>query len=148
MGTVDIENIMDEIRSDIVSKGYKSDDVIFSEIPVAVSYNGLIHSMDLEGSVRLLSARSNVQPYRELKSSGILGSVKVFSKKVIRKIMKFYVEPVVYDQNAFNETAAECFKDMLIEHEMMKLKLKKLEADNEDLCKRLAALEPEESTGI
>ena len=65
-------------------------------------------------------------------------------KKVIRKITKFYVEPVVMEQNDFNANAANVISD-LAESDIGKIsgRVETLELANKELMLRLDKLEQE-----
>jgi hypothetical protein len=54
-------------------------------------------------ALRYLNTHYYIQPYKELGGNPL----KVFFKKVIRKLTKFYVEPVVFEQNEFNANTAK-----------------------------------------
>jgi hypothetical protein len=49
-----------------------------------------------------LRAHSEILAYRQLQSNRKLGSVIIFIKKVLRKCLKFYVEPIALDQSDYN----------------------------------------------
>lgn len=57
-----------------------------------------IASEDVQTSLRYINSHHTVQPYKPLGGNPVF----VFVKKVIRKLTKFYVEPVVFEQNEFN----------------------------------------------
>ena len=44
--------------------------------------------------------------------TGIRGSVGRFTKKVTRKLMRWYVEPVIADQRAFNDALLKLVDDL------------------------------------
>ena len=61
--------------------------------------------------------------------------IKVFIKKVIRKLTKFYVEPVVFEQNSFNAAAVNVLN-------VMKSSAESRQEDNSgELMSRLETLE-------
>lgn len=95
---INIEDIMNEIRAEIKEKGLTSDMLSFEEIPVRQAVIATTQENEADIALAYINHHYAVQPYKQLQGSGI----KVFVKKVIRKLVKFYVEPVVFDQNTFN----------------------------------------------
>ena len=128
---IDVEEIMNEIRREIIEKGYKNEDIAFSDVPVPTE--SIIYSNTLEGNIRLLQNMQNVFAYRILKSNSVFGSLKTLIKKVIRKLVKFYVEPIVSDQNKFNELAVHCIMRLYMDMELMQQRIKLLEEENKKL---------------
>lgn len=98
---IDIEKIMDEIRADIKEKGYTADMLDFQDVSIperGFSYN----ESEFENLVNAINATCSVPWYRDLGNGGI----KVFVKKVIRKIMTFLIAPIAEDQMKFNVNVA------------------------------------------
>ena len=71
----------------------------------------------LQQEITYLKQTSYISAYRPLYSCRpIIGSVIVFVKKVIRKLVKFYVEPITFDQsdrNAHMARALELLQEQL-----------------------------------
>lgn len=71
----------------------------------------------LQQEITYLKQTSYVSAYRPLYSCRpIIGSMIVFVKKVIRKLVKFYVEPITFDQsdrNAHMARALELLQEQL-----------------------------------
>lgn len=103
---IDIEKIMEEIRADIRAKGYVNDIPSFETSLVAVNPSGnfSLNTAELNFEIGLMNQTWNVQAYRPVGKG-----IKAFIKKVIRKLTKFYVEPIVKDQDDFN---AHCVRAM------------------------------------
>ena len=105
---VDIEKIMQEIRQEIDENGYDEKLIRFED----VSTVGLsdIESFDMAQFEQVaveLPNQALVQTYWQLTSHRpVIGKLLVFMRKVIRKMVSFYIEPIVEQQNAFNVTAA------------------------------------------
>ena len=126
---IGVEKITSEIRTDIKEKGYRNDDVSFNEATVCSSCGSLIHSNSLVENIMSLHAGKNVEAYRVLKSNGIFGSLAVLVKKVVRKLIKFYVEPIVEDQNGVNVLTTSCLEDLYLDIESLRKKIDQLEED-------------------
>lgn len=133
---INIEEIMAEIRRDIKEKGLIADMLSFEDVPYRSSAQG----GNAEQALEYLRANYYIQPYKELKGN----PVKVFIKKVIRKLVKFYVEPVVFEQDDFNANAVTVLSS-LAEKSSGDLtgRVETLELANKELMTRLDRLERE-----
>lgn len=100
MDNINIEEIMAQIKREIKEKGLTPDMLSFEDVPYkkpeTVTSGASLG--DADKALEYLNSHYTIQPYKELKGNPI----KVFFKKVLRKLMKFYVEPVVFEQNDFN----------------------------------------------
>jgi len=130
---VDIEEIMSEIRREIKEKGYKDEDILFSEIPLYSSAYGLIHSGEFEDNLGFLRANNAIAAYRPLKSNRIVGFLIIFLKKIIRKLTKFYIEPIVTDQNENNRLVTACIQDLYLDIDEIKRSIKQIQYDVDQL---------------
>ena len=130
---INVEEIMEEIRRDIKEKGYQNDDISFSDVPLSGKYLTMDNSNLAAQKIMLLQARYNVFAYRPLASNRSFGALIVFIKKVIRKMIKFYIEPIVSDQNDVNGLVASGLKDLYLDMEAMERRIRQLEEE----CQRL-----------
>jgi len=132
---INIEEIMAEIKRDIKEKGYKNDEISFSDIVPAYTYGAIAHSNILDQNLRVLLTIYNVPAYRHLESNRKIGSLIIFAKKIIRKILKFYIEPIVSDQNYVNKLAATSISDLYLEIKSMQKSIDFMEEEIERLKK-------------
>lgn len=96
---INIEAIMAQIRQNIKEQGLTSDMLSFEDVPFRSATDVSGASLEAaDEAMRYLNAHYYIQPYKNLSGNPI----KVFFKKVIRKFVKFYVEPVVFEQNDVN----------------------------------------------
>lgn len=96
---INIEAIMAQIRQNIKEQGLTSDMLSFEDVPFRSATDVSGASLEAaDEAMRYLNAHYYIQPYKNLSGNPI----KVFFKKVIRKLVKFYVEPVVFEQNDVN----------------------------------------------
>lgn len=97
---INIEEIMQEIRNEIDEAGYTDDMLSFDDVDLDDGNFQFetFSKEDFNKEVYDLNHRWNIQTYRNLGSGGIIG----FIKKIVRKMIRFYVDPVVEDQNQFN----------------------------------------------
>lgn len=135
-GNINIEEIMAEIKRGIKEKGLTADMLSFEDVP----YRGSAQGDNAEQALDYLRANYYIQPYKEFKGN----PVKVFVKKVIRKLVKFYVEPVVLEQDDFNANAVTVLSS-LAEKSSGDLtgRVETLELANKELLSRLDRLERE-----
>ena len=144
-GSINIEEIMTEIKQKIKEQGLTADMLSFEDVPFKKTAQGGSASEALD----YITSHYYIQPYKELKGN----PVKVFIKKVIRKLVKFYVEPVVFEQNDFNANAVTVMKSLsegqaadlsgkvetleLAQKELL-IRLDKLERENKELRAKLS----------
>lgn len=116
---INIEEIMQEIRQEIADKHLTPDMLSFEDVPFAkadaMSGSGL-DSEEARNAMTFLNSHYNVQAYKPLAGN----PVAVFVKKVIRKLTKFYVEPVVNDQNDFNANTVRMLNALTKEVEALR----------------------------
>lgn len=129
-----IEDIMQEIRNEIKEKNLTADMLSFEDVPYkkagsVSSANNSISDEELSSAMVYLNSHYNIQPYKELSGNPLA----VFVKKVIRKLTKFYVEPVVFEQNDFNANVVSALNSMLSREGSS--------ADNDGLAAKIEALE-------
>ena len=144
-GSINIEEIMAEIKQKIKEQGLTADMLSFEDVP----YKKNAQSGSASEALDYISTHYYIQPYKELQGNGI----KVFFKKVLRKLMKFYVEPVVFEQNDFNANAVTVMKSLSesksedmssrvetleLAHKELIIRLDKLERENAELRSRLS----------
>ncbi len=101
MQNINTEEIMKQIRAEIKEKGLDSSMLSFEEIPFAqeVSHaDGSFQLSSLKQSAEYLSIRNQIEPYKPIEGNFLV----VFIKKVIRKLVKFYIMPIMTEQNALN----------------------------------------------
>lgn len=108
---IDIEQIMTEIREEIKAKGFVDDVTTFDEIVVEAE-DGSGFGDDLEQDIAMLITTGDIPWARP-----VLGGIKGFIMKVIRKLVRFFVVPIVLDQNEFNKRTASVISRI---HEQLK----------------------------
>ena len=142
---INIEEIMSEIKRNIKEQGLTSDMLSFEDVP----FNKTAQSGSAPEALDYLTSHYYIQPYKEIQGN----PVKVFVKKVLRKLVTFYVAPIVFEQNDFNANAVTVMKALsdgktedlsnkvetleLAQKELM-IRLDKLERENAELRGRLA----------
>lgn len=109
-GSINIETIMQEIKAEIREKGYTNDLLSFNDIVVDTSTMSVtkFDKIAFNEEIYTVNHSWNVQAYRVLNGSRIA----VFFKKVIRKMVYFFVEPIVLEQNGFNASIVRIMNQM------------------------------------
>lgn len=134
--TIDVKKIMEKIQVDIIEKGYSEDLPDFADeyFLVPPINRGEFEAKELQLELQNLKGLWEVQCHRQLSGDGVVGKMKVFIKRVIRKSVKFYVKPIVEEQNMFNARVAKMF-------DIMNLYIEKAQKENEELKRRIEQLE-------
>jgi len=148
---INIEEIMAQIKREIKEKGLTSDMLSFEDVPyrkpVQVAAETGASLSAANEALDYINAHHYIQPYKPLMGN----PVKVFFKKVIRKLTKFYVEPVVFEQNSFNAAAVNVLNVMKNNAESRQddnagellSRLETLELSQKELRSRIDSLERE-----
>ncbi len=111
MQTINTEEIMNQIRAEIKAKGLDSSMLSFEEIPFAPEVSradSQFQPESLRQSAEYLSIRNQIEPYKPIEGNFLV----VFIKKVIRKLVKFYIMPIMTEQNALNLHTANAVQQM------------------------------------
>lgn len=142
MSELNVEKIMEEIRNEIKVKGYTDDMLSFNDITTE-NFNSNIEKFEqnrFNEELFNLNSIWNVNPNRGIeKKKGIKGKCITLFKKIIRKCIRFYLSPIVFEQNSFNATTVRLFNLMnLYMEENGKLlnEVERLKREQEELkCK-------------
>lgn len=103
---INVSEIMEGIRAEIKEKGYSSEMLSFADVPGDADSRDYSERFDadmLHGNVQYVNANHRVDSYRPLSGNPI----GVFFKKVIRKLVSFYVEPYAAEQSSLNANIAQ-----------------------------------------
>lgn len=145
---INIEKIMEEIREDIKAKGYTNDMLSFDEVVTIKGTEGDFNRQEYDTALNYLNHSYHVPSLRPLGGNPLF----VFVKKVIRKLTKFYVEPIVASQNEYNafnvrvlnglskrvmSEDADTIPEMLKRIEMLEMQVKTLASENNELKEKL-----------
>ncbi len=133
---INIEEIMKEIRQNIKDRGYDKEPISFDEIemPKAVMQNGEKYDEEVLLS-ELDFLMHNCSNSFHVPVNG-RNPFTVFIKKVIRKLTRFIVIPLVDFQNAYNVSNLKCINQMkayMAELEEYKTKIDKLENELKEM---------------
>lgn len=149
-----IEEVMDDIRKEIKEKGLTSDMLSFSDVAcVSAADESCFSKAGLDSCLTNLSDSYVIHESRHLSGNPIV----VFIKKVIRKLIRFYVKPIVEAQTEFNAYTVQTAnmlsryvyddlgkpnkKQLEEKMELLELKLQTALKENNMLHSRIDALE-------
>lgn len=148
MNEINVEKIMDEIRAQIPGQEEGWAALRFEDIPVAdVGESGPEKPFDkreLDKSLALASGREQLAFFRPLPD----GRVKGLAKRVVRKLIRFCVEPICLDASAFHQAVLSALQnlrrfvgEMLMQNKRRDAELSLLRAEVEELRRRIDELE-------
>ena len=140
---IDVEQIMDEIRADIERRELDDTLVPFDEIPFSNEIMNVLpdsHAYSRKELRRnLLYAADHYKvPLDRVIEAGNAGAMTV--KKAVRKFTRFYIKPVVEDQNSVNAALVNVLRQ---ERNYIQIQ----EQAVRELKERVAALEAEIAAG-
>lgn len=119
-----------EIMSDI--KRTSKDIPDFENIPYKKNAGSVIYE-NPDKAISEMRSYSYIHSYRQINDK----KVKVLLKKVVRKIVKFYVEPIVEEQNNFNASSEATITSLRNTQKKLIKRIEKLENENKRLMKDL-----------
>lgn len=103
---IDVEEIMQQIRENIKKRGETDAILSFDEAKVECKYeegNIRIGETDLSRLISFAAGMSGTNYYAPIEGNPI----KVFIKKVMRKLMSFQLVPYIVQQNNFNSSVVQ-----------------------------------------
>jgi len=98
---INVDEIVNQIRSEIKEKGLEASMLSFEDVPFDKEVSHTESHFELSSLVQsadYMNARNQIDPYKEISGNPI----SVFIKKIIRKLVKFYIMPIMTEQNALN----------------------------------------------
>lgn len=138
MKNINIEEIMDEIREDIKQRGLDDKDISFDDIVLLGGGTGNPYDKRAyKDEVFSLGEEMEVLSYRELSGNPISKIIK----KINRRLIAFYIESIVDDQNKFNRDVHKLFNMNISRFEEDDDKIASLEKKLYECEKKIAELE-------
>jgi len=136
---IDIELIMQEIKADIKEKGYTNDLLSFNDIVVDTSTMNVskFDKISFNEEIYTVNHTWNVQAYRVINGS----KIALFFKKVMRKMVYFFVEPIVLEQDGFNASIVRLMNQMNCYVDETKEQNLALKKQVEDLTEKIKQFE-------
>lgn len=119
MKQIDIEKILDEVRTDISNRNITDYSTEFDDMSYMTDGAEIPFDMDAYAAdIKLMGERRYVNSYRDVSCrKKVIGPVVTFVRKVIRRIVCFYIEPLVYDQNMFNDVTTRTVEQTVRRYE-------------------------------
>jgi len=107
---INIESIMQEIKAEIKENGYTNDLLSFNDIVIDTSGMNASNfdKIAFNEEIYTVNHTWNVQAYRVLSGS----KIALLFKKAMRKMVYFFVEPIVLEQDGFNASVVRLMNQM------------------------------------
>lgn len=127
MEKVNVEQIMKEIREEIVEKGYKQSDLSFEDVNVPdyqSTNDGMTGKYDankLNDSLLTANVTWRVDYYKPITDTGIKG----FLKKLIRKLIKPIMYRICQNQEQYNASVVQTLNEL---NKCIKIQQEKIDA--------------------
>ena len=136
--SINIEEIMSEIKADIKEKGYTADMLSFDDVTAhsASSYSEFVPS-EYNAVVSHLSADYNVPMTMPLKGNPII----VFIKKIIRKLTRITIRPITEHQTQYNANVSRAFTLLGSYIEAQNKKIAELEDEIKKLNSKISVMQ-------
>lgn len=138
MQEINVDAIMEEIRKELKEKGIRNDIPSFEEVASGFSPGQEFRQDTFFKEVESLNQNFQIVAWRPLE-----GGIKGFLKKIIRKLTKFYVEPIALDQTEFNAHSVRAFNQMVAyvreqdaQIEFLKQEIENLKSDQKKTDKK------------
>ena len=136
--TINIEEIMQQIRAEIKEKGYSADMLSFQDVECpAEKENFHYDEKECLDIVNCVNRDSHIPWTGELNQGG----VKAFVKKIIRKLTGFLIAPIVERQNQFNSDVTRSINQFMGYMEQQNEKIENYERDIGLLEEKIAELQ-------
>lgn len=98
-GSFNVDDIMKDIRKKIKDENLAAAELSFEDVPLGGMPLKYAFSKDvLQRNTEYVSAAARIEPNKPIGGN----SLKSFVKKVIRKLVQFYIVPIVDEQNNLN----------------------------------------------
>ena len=121
MDNINTEEIMAQIRQEIKEQGLTPDMLSFEDIP----YRKPAQSGSADEIMAWLDSHSYVQPYKQLSGN----PAAVFGKKTVRKLTKFYIEPIAAEQSDINANIVDMLRCLAAENRLLTERVEALEGE-------------------
>lgn len=131
---INVEEIMEEIRQNIRERGYDKEPLSFEEVQVskpAIVADGGYSADQFLYELGYINHNWNNNFQVPVTGRNLLA---VFIKKVIRKLTRFIVFPIVNFQNSYNGSNVRCMnqiKEYMAEMDVYKQRIEQLEKEIE-----------------
>lgn len=132
MEQINVQILIEEIRAEIAHKHLVPNDLNFDDVQCVGGAVQGYRPKALQGALQSVGEGAAVNCRETITGN----AVAVFIKKALRKLMLFFVEPIVAQQNAFNSAVAQALNQM-------DARAQESEIRTAVLQKQTAALQPE-----
>ncbi|MDE7310210.1 MAG: hypothetical protein K2N87_01070 [Eubacterium sp.] len=136
---VNIEKIMEEIRAEIMEKGYTADMLSFADVPLPAAEDEPDSAAAGEAVSQAVSRMQGLSfiAWRRPVNAGIKGIVK----RILYKLSGFIAAPMSEDQTAFNGATVSAMEQLFAVLKAQQQEIEQQKASIERLQKHLSNLE-------
>lgn len=109
------EEIIGQAVKNLKSRSISEEAIDFTQIQrLEYDDEGIFSSVRFSKNLELMYSAQQIVPYKALHShrNRIAAGIILFFKRVIRRCIKFYIEPVMEDQSRFNNLVTKSLKDV------------------------------------
>lgn len=136
--SIDIEQIMAEIREKIKERGYTEDDLKFKETFDAAKASTELFS---PGVLRRVVDETNANCHIDYYELPVGKGVERFVKKVVRKMVAFLGVNIVTEINRFNSSATQSINQLVAFTKQYEKDMEEKDKEIEELKRRIKDLE-------
>lgn len=139
---VNVEEIVQDIRQNVQADGELKNPPAFEDIPIRgeadVAAQGAQPKLaNLENSLQYVNAGYEIPYYWSFGPTGI----KTFLKRVVRKLLKCLIPPILEKQNCFNAHVANCLNAINTQLEAINAQLEAINAQTKELFSQQSILQ-------
>lgn len=141
---VNVEDIINRMKSELSMHGIEEniDDMM---LPLRVDHNNSESFSQLQSNLEIVNRLwNNPSEYVITSHRKFIGPVIVFAKKIMRKCLRWYINPIVYSQNEFNGSITRTINAMSTQLKLneaviedMKKEISELKLSNQNLKKQI-----------
>jgi O-antigen chain-terminating methyltransferase len=134
LDNINIEDIMNQIRKKIQEKGIIDEEIEFGQI--SSEEEMLPEYLRMINNLWDVNSYSNIHSHRK-----VIGKIIIFIKKIIRKSIFWYINPIVQQQNQFNAFATRTLNSMTAKLNNMEEEIRKTKEIEKNHNDRLEKIE-------
>ena len=114
MEQINVEEIMNEIKEQIKTRGYTEKELKFADISNSIAgLDDFYEFENFKATIDQVDSKRVTQCWYPIHGNKLL----VIIKKIIRRCIRFYVEPIVVGQNEFNNNTASALSQICAKFE-------------------------------
>lgn len=141
---LDKQAIVEEIKKEIREKGYGEKTLNFHDVRACTDSQYSYDKVEFEEQVKILNALYYIPLDREEQTGNFL---KRYMQKIVKKLVRFYFEPVVNEQVRYNAKVTQAMNQIHLYHLQLQQDMDEINERQRiatyDMTKRIQTLEKE-----